>query len=135
MFPPYITTVEDAIDFLPIWAERIGGTLRDGIDATAPRPGIIDVDDFHIDFIASGTVLTVAISFSTELIADYYKFDLRRIDGTLLWREDNHPGHAQQHGGPHHLHIGPEEDHRIPANPATLTSIAKKVVITHLSIE
>lgn len=135
MFPPYITTVEDAIDFLPIWAERIGGELRDGLQVDVFAGRYVIVADFHVDFPASGTVLTVAMRFTANLDSNYYKFDLRRTDGTLLWREDNHPGHAQQHGGPHHLHIGPEEDHRIPAKPATLTSIAEKVVITHLSIE
>lgn len=134
MFPPYVRGVDDALDFLPLWADRIGGVLRDGIESDDVDGGVVDVDEFHIDFDSVGTVLSVALSLTSDLDCDYYKFDLRRRDGTLLWRADNHPGHQQEFGGTHHLHIGPEEDHRISARPATLTSIAEKVVVTHLSL-
>jgi hypothetical protein len=68
-----------------------------------------------------------------ELQADFYKFDLRRTNGKLLWREDNHEGHEAEHGGPHHLHIGPEENHRVAVAPRTLLEVAEKVVTTHIS--
>lgn len=72
--------------------------------------------------------------FGDTLIADFYKFDLRRTDGTLLWREDCHEGHEREHGSPCHLYIGPSENHRVPVPPATLESIAHGVVDTHISI-
>jgi hypothetical protein len=94
----------------------------------------VDVSEFHVDFAHAGTVLTVALSFDRKLEVDFYKFDLRRTSGKLLWREDNHEGHEREHGGPYHLHIGPEDDHRVPAAAVTLVDIAEKVVMTHISL-
>ena len=94
VFPPHISTPSDALDYLPVWAERFGGVIRDGVRA-----------------------------------------DMRHTDGTLLWREDNHGGHEHDHGGPCHLHIGPEGNRRVPASPATLASIAEKVVAAHIRFD
>lgn len=135
VFPPHISTPADALDYLPVWAERFGGVIRDGVRADLRHTDMFDVDDFHVDFPGIGTVLTVAVLFNAGLDAVYYKFDLRHTDGTLLWREDNHGGHEHDHGGPCHLHIGPEENRRVPASPATLASIAEKVVATHIRID
>ena len=135
VFPPHISTPTEALDYLPVWAERFGGVIRDGVRADLRHDYMYDVDDFHVDFPDIGTVLTVAVLFTAGLDAVYYKFDLRHTDGTLLWREDNHGGHEHDHGGPCHLHIGPEENRRVPASPATLASIAEKVVATHIRID
>lgn len=116
IFPPHIRTIDQALDFLPEWAEAFGGVLRDGLN------------------IEEDAVLTVALSFNPSLQADFYKFDLRRTNGKLLWREDNHEGHEDEHGGPHHLHIGPEENHRVPVAPRTLLEVAEKVVTNHISL-
>lgn len=139
IFPPHIRTIDQALDFLPEWAEAFGGVLRDGLnveeDVDADKRVLFaDVDEFHIDFAHANTVLTVAMSFNGDLQADFYKFDLRRTNGRLLWREDNHEGHEDEHGGPHHLHIGPEDNHRVPAAPVTLLEVAEKVVTTHISL-
>jgi len=120
VFPPHIRTTDQALDFLPEWAEAFGGVLRDGLDVEEDLDAneqvlFVDVSEFHIDFTHAGTVLTVALSFDRKMEADFYKFDLRRASGKLLWREDNHEGHEHEHGGPYHLHIGPEDDHRVPA--------------------
>ena len=137
-FPPHIRTADQAIDFLPAWAETFGGVLRDGIDVDedlddSGQLAFYDVKEFHVVFEHASTVLTVALSFDPSLNVDFYKFDLRRTDGTLLWREDNHVGHEQEHGGPHHLHIGPEENHRVPTSAMTFAEVAEKVVSTHIS--
>lgn len=134
LFPPHVTTEADALDYLPVWAELFGGVLRDGVYARRRRDGKYHVDEFHIDFPAVETILTVTLVFDGALVPDFYKFDLRRSEGALLWREDNHPGHEHEHGARCHPHIGPEENHRVPAPPATLASIAEKVVVTHISI-
>lgn len=134
VFPHHITTPAEAHDFLLEWAEQFGGELRDGIHLQRRRDGTRHVDDFHIAFPTVGTVLTVMMDFDDALVAYYYKFDLRRSDGTLLWREDNHPGHENEHGGPCHLHIGPQENHRVPSTAATLASVADKVAATNATI-
>lgn len=139
LFPSHIRTIDQALDFLPKWAEVFGGVLRDGLeieeDVDADNEVLFaDVGEFHIDFAHANMVLTVALSFDRELQADFYKFDLRKTNGTLLWREDNHEGHEDDHGGPHHLHIGPGESHRMPAPPVTLLEVAEKVVTTHISL-
>ena len=131
-FPPHVKTPGDAFDHIPVWAERFGGVVRDGVTMNERPRGIFRVDEFHIDFLNVETVLTVALSFDTGLNSVFYKFDLRSSDGTLLWREDCHEGH--EHGSKCHRHIGPRENHRVPAPPATLESIAHKVVDTHISI-
>lgn len=135
MFPPHIGTVDAALDFLLLWAERVGGVVRDGLSVADDPGGYIDVEQFHIDFPSAGTVLTIGMSFDSHLVVDFYEFDLRHRDGRLLWREDNHPGHEHEHGGPHHLHIGPEEKHRIATTPVTLADVAEKIVVTHITLD
>lgn len=138
-FPPRIRTIDEALDFLPFWAEVIGGEQRDGLVMSQVRDSNdvvigIRVKKFHIDFSIFDAVLTVGMRFDANLVADLYTFDLRTRDGRLLWREDNHPGHEHQHDGPHHLHIGPEENHRAPASPVSLEMIATKVVATFINL-
>ena len=135
VFPPHIKTPRDAFDHLPVWAERFGGLVRDGVTMYERPMGILRVKEFHIDFPNVDTVLTVALSFDTGLNSVFYKFDLRHGDGTLLWREDCHEGHEHEHGGQCHLHIGPQENHRATAPPATLETVAHRVLATHLSID
>ena len=105
-FPSRIRTVDDAIDYLPLWVETIGGEQRDGLNVrelSDIRDQIIEihVKRFHVDFPALGTVLTVGIQFDSDLEATWYTFDLRTIGGVLLWREDSHPGHEAEDGGSH----------------------------------
>lgn len=134
IFPPHITTPREAFDHIPVWAERFGGILRDGVTMNERPRDIFRIEEFHIDFPNVGTILTVALSFDARLDSVFYKFDLRRSDGALLWREDCHEGHEHEHGGPCHLHTGPRENARVPAPPATLDTVAHKVLATHLSI-
>ena len=110
VFPPHIKTPAEAHDYLLGGPDLFGGLLRDGITAQNDPGGAIDIDEFHIDFPTVDTVLTVGLSFDSALDADFYKFDLRRGDGTLLWREDCHEGHEHEHGGTCHLHTGPREN-------------------------
>jgi hypothetical protein len=84
----------------------------------------------HGRFAGADTVLTL----NAELAATWYRFDLRRRSGELVWRHDCHRGHEGTLGTRHHLHIGPEEEHRIPAEPATLEHIATKIVATHVNL-
>lgn len=36
--------------------------------------------------------------------------------------------------GSHHLHIGPDQGHRIVADPVTLDQVAAKIVATHINL-
>ena len=90
------------------------------------------MDDFRVGFDAMGTVLTVAMRFTHSLRVIHY---LRRTDGTLPWRADCHPGHERELGSRHRLHLGPGENYRVAALPATLTSIAERIVATHLGLK
>jgi hypothetical protein len=140
-FPPHVRTVAAAVEYLPVWAETIGGTLIDGLQVTRGReegePVVVKVGIFHVSFETHQTVLTVGLDMRPDLTCPWYTFDLRRVDGRLLWRHDNHPGHQAEHGGRRtHLHIGPDEDHRVPVDePVTLEDIAAKVVSTHINLK
>ena len=62
-FPSRIRTVDDAIDYLPLWVETIGGEQRDGLNVrelSDIRDQIIEIHvrRFHVDFPALGTVPT-----------------------------------------------------------------------------
>lgn len=95
---------------------------------------MLDVDRTRVAFVGTETVLTFSFTVDAGLVASRYRFDLRRSNGELLWRHDCHRGHEATLGGPHHLHIGPDEEHRIPAEPVTLEQVATKVVTTHIHL-
>jgi hypothetical protein len=140
MFPPYVRNLIAAVDYLPLWAETIGGVVLDGLDVTEVFEDAelvaVEVARFRIGFDAHGTVLSVGLAIAADLATPWYSFDLRRQDGRLLWRHDNHPGHEAEHAGKlTHVHIGPDEDHRVlVATPVTLEDIAAKVVSTHINL-
>src|SRR2546430_1826137 len=118
MFPPYVRNLSAAVDYLPLWAETIGGGVLYGLDAPqgfgAAELVAGEVARFRIGFDAHGTVLSVGLDIAADLATPWYSFDLRRQDGRLLWRHDNHPGHEAEHAGKlTHVHIGPDEDHRV----------------------
>ena len=139
LFPAHVRTLDDAIAFLPRWAEMIGGELISGIETdelvgAGGALSVVRVRPFRVLFHSSATELTVRLVFSAELEPFGYSFDLRRDTGALLWRHDCHEGHEHEHGGPWHLHIGPDENHRVWSEPMTLASIADKVVATHINL-
>lgn len=78
-------------------------------------------------------MLTFGFTVDSDLGATWYTFDLRR-NGELLWRHDCHAGHEAALGGLHHPHIGPDEEHRIPAQGVTLEQAATKIVATHINL-
>ena len=140
IFPAHVRTVSAAVEYLPLWVETFGGTIVDGLDVTrvheAGQPVAVRVERFHVAFETHRTVLTVGVTIRPDLTCAWYTFDLRRDDGRLLWRHDNHAGHEADHTGRlTHLHIGPDEDHRIPVDrPVALEDIAAKVVSTHINL-
>lgn len=103
----------------------IGGEIVSDLDF-AESDHALHVPGTTAAFLGANTVLTFGFNVDAGLVAKWYRFDPRRRAGELLWRHDCHTGHEDTLGGPHHLHIGPEEDHRIPAEPATLEQVAAK---------
>lgn len=95
---------------------------------------VLDVARTRVRFTATATELTFGFTLDAALIATWYTFDLRRSNGELLWRHDCHRGHEDILGGPHHLHIGPDEGHRIAARPMTLEQVATKITSTHVNL-
>lgn len=139
LFPAAVRTLDDAIAFLPRWAEMIGGELISGIETdelvdAGGAVAVVRVRPIRVLFRSSATELTVRLVFSADLEPLGYSFDLRRDNGALLWRHDCHEGHEHEHGGPWHLHIGPDESHRVSSEPMTLAAIADKVVATHINL-
>lgn len=124
----------------PLWPARSGATLRVIRPLFPPRiRTLVDAVDYLpvCGFGAQQTVLTVGMDVAGDTTANWYTFDLRRDDGRLLWRHDNHPGHETVHGGRscRHPHIGRDEEHRVPAEPVTLEDVAAKIVSTHIHLD
>jgi hypothetical protein len=109
-----------------IGGELISGIETDELVGAGGAVAVVRVRPFRVLFPSSATELTVRLVFSAELEPFGYSFDLRRDTGPLLWRHDCHEGHEQEHGGPWHLHIGPDESHRVWSEPMTLASIADR---------
>jgi hypothetical protein len=89
LFPSHVRTVDDAIAFLPRWAEMIGGELVSGIETdeivdARGRAAVVRVRPFRVAFRSSATELTVRLVFSGGLEPFGYSFDLRRDTGALL---------------------------------------------------
>lgn len=119
--------------FVVDWVDMIGGDLTSDL-AVVNTGRVLRVAPTTARFPGIETVLTLSFTVDADLVASWYRFDLRRSTGELLWRHDCHPGHEDSLGGPNHLHIGPDEGHRIPAEPVTLEQIATKVVATHVNL-
>lgn len=92
------------------------------------------MEAFHVDYPVVGTELLVSLVIRGDLTAARYRFQYRRSRGALLWRADKHPGHEEEFGGPCHLHIGPETNHRVASPEMTLALVADKVVATNLGL-
>ena len=133
LFPPHIRRFDAAVTFVVDWAEMMGGDITADV-VVVEHDRMLDVGRTRVAFVATETVLTFSFTVDAGLVASRYQFDLRRSNGVLLWRHDCHPGHEASLGGRHHLHIGPEEEHRIPAEPVTLEHVATKVVATHINL-
>ncbi|HZA88125.1 MAG TPA: hypothetical protein VE466_14725 [Acidimicrobiales bacterium] len=136
MFPPHIRSHEDALDYLATWCDIIGGELLDGIDwdeieDQQGRLIAVRVRPFRIGFVV-GTVLTPSVGVDAGLAADFYSFDLRLADGTLIWRHDCHAGHEYLGTGRYHLHVGPTENNRVTDRPQTLQTIFELVTNENL---
>lgn len=133
LFPPHVRSFDTAQVFLVDWVEMIGGDITGDL-GVVNTGRVLRVASTTIRFPGTETVLTLSFTVDTNLVAGWYRFDLRRSTGELLWRHDCHPGHEDTLGTPHHLHIGPEEGHRIPAAPVTLEQVATKIVATHINL-
>jgi hypothetical protein len=102
----------------------MGGTQRDGLDITElPEVGYV-VESFHVEFESVGCELTARFILDDQLRAAKYSFHYGTSSGELLWREDKHPGHEDEHGGPWHLHVGKS---RRRSSEKTMEDIAKKI--------
>lgn len=133
LFPHHIRSFDAAVEFIVDWVDMIGGDITSEL-AVLDTGRTLRVAPTTVTFAGAETVLTFSFTLDAELAATWYRFDLRRSTGVLLWRHDCHIGHEATLGGRHHLHIGPEEEHRIPAEPATLEQVAIKVVATHVNL-
>jgi hypothetical protein len=139
IFHPHVSDLQQAIDYLAVWIETIGGVQRDGLKIADVRfangqSGVL-IERFRVDFPPQGTTLTVGMALPSDLSADWYVFDLRATDGgTFFWRYDKHPGHEAADGRPSHLHRGGAEPGRVPMGEVTLEDVALEVVATHLRL-
>lgn len=133
LFPPHIRGFDTAVTFVVDWTEMMGGDITGDL-VVLRNEQALDVDRTRATFAGTETVLTFSFTVDADLVATWYRFDLRRSNGELLWRHDCHAGHEVTLGGRHHLHIGPDEGHRIPADPVTLEQVATKIVATHINL-
>ncbi|HUF34264.1 MAG TPA: DUF6516 family protein [Acidimicrobiales bacterium] len=133
LFPPHIRSFDAAVEFVAGWVDMIGGHITSEL-AVLDTGRTLRVAPTTVTFAGTATVLTFSFTLDADLVATWYRFDLRRSDDELLWRHDCHPGHEDIFGGPHHLHIGPDEGHRIAAQPVTLEQVATKIVSTHVNL-
>ena len=86
LFPAAVRTLDDAIAFLPRWAEMIGGELISGIETdelvdAGGAVAVVRVRPIRVLFRSSATELTVRLVFSADLEPLGYSFDLRRDNG------------------------------------------------------
>lgn len=133
LFPPHIRSFEAAVAFVVNWVDMVGGDIASDL-AVLNTGRVLRVASTTVMFPGAETVLKMSFTVDADLVATWYRFDLRRSTGELLWRHDCHPGHEATLGGPHHLHIGPDEGHRIAADPVTLEQVATKIVATHINL-
>lgn len=133
LFPSHIRSFDAAVPFVVDWAEMMGGDISSDLVVLRTDQSL-DIDRTRATFAGAETVLAFSFSVDARLAAIWYRFDLRRRSGDPLWRHDYHPGHEATLGGRHHLHIGPDEGHRIRAEPVTLEQVATKVVATHINL-
>lgn len=133
LFPPHVRSFDAALVFVVDWVDMIGGDIASDL-GVVNTGRVLRVAPTTVRFPRTETVLTLSFTVDADLVAGWYRFDLRRSTGELLWRHDCHAGHEASLGGRHHLHIGPEEGHRIPAEPVTLEQVATKIVTTHINL-
>jgi len=102
IFPQRIRTIDEVPDVLAKWVGTVAGEMRGDVqvrDATmAGRALAYLVGPFQVAFPYAGTTLTVSTALTATLEAVKYAFDFRDVDGTLIWREDNHAGHEAAAG-------------------------------------
>jgi hypothetical protein len=88
MFPPYVRNLSAAVDYLPLWAETIGGVVLDGLDVTEVFEDAelvaVEVPRFRIGFDAHGTVLTVGLDIAADLSTPWYGVELGATTGPAL---------------------------------------------------
>ncbi len=139
IFPRHVSNLREAVDYLSVWIETIGGVQRDGLKTFDARlangqSGVL-IERFHVDFPSHGTTLTVGMALPSDLSADWYVFDLRTTDGgTFFWRYDKHPGHEAADGILTHLHSSGAAPERVGVEDVTLEDVAHQVVATHLRL-
>lgn len=144
LFPNYILTAEDALDFLPRWIDMLGGDQLDGMIADervgAEGTSWTVIEPFRAFSPTFGTTLTVAITFATDDIDDvsFYRFDLRQTEPSrrFLFRHDMHPGHENDpgHDGKQtHVHWL-ENSNRLGSASASLADIAALVARFHTDL-
>lgn len=123
LFPIHLRTIPDGLDFLWDWPWQLGGHIIGRPDIRPGLGGKLTIADLHIGWAPTDPRLSVSLTLAPDLDAPYYRFDFRR-DGVLLWRADCHPGHEEEFGGPHHLHLGPTEHARVASPAYSLQDIA-----------
>lgn len=137
IFPQHIRTIDEVPDFLTKWVEALAGELRDDLQVrTAAKAGrglAYLLGPVQVVFPHAGTTLTVTMALTATLEAAKYAFDFRNLDGTLIFREDNHAGHEADLGSRYHRHVPPGETTRLPSAPVTLETIAQQIVSWHIN--
>lgn len=98
------------------WIERVidecGGHPDDYLAVNTVeyegRPTTVLLPTQRILFWDDGSVLTVRLTVNEHLEADFYNFDYRTSDGTLVARLDKHVGHEDI--GATHIHFSDDDD-------------------------